>query len=369
MRPIVITGGGTGGHVVPMLAIAEALEERGVAREDLRLVGSARGQDRAIVDGAYPLTLLPGRGLRRSLRPGDLAASLGGALGLVGATLRALGLVARWRPSVVVSVGGYASAPASLAALVWRVPLVLVELDAVPGAAQRLVARRATARCRALPGGEGVLTGAPLRRAVAAIERTPAARERARAAQTPPLEARRRVVVAMTGSLGSRRVNGAVVELAGLWSAREDLAIVHVTGRRDAAWVAERRPATAGLDYRTLEFADMAALWPVADVAVCRAGALTVAELTALGVPSVLVPLPASPGDHQRENARRLADAGAALVVEDARCTGEALAAALLALLEPGGLEAAGRAAEALGRRDGAARVADVVLATRAGAP
>ena len=125
---------------------------------------------------------------------------------------------------------------------------------------------------------------------------------------------------------------------------------------RDAA------PATPGLDYRVLDFADMTQWWAVADVAVCRAGATTVAELTALGVPAVLVPLPGAPGDHQARNAAALAGAGAATVVEDGACTGATLEAALDALLEPARRAAAADASAGLGRRDAAARVAAVVL-------
>ena len=138
-RPIVITGGGTGGHVFPMRAIADQLVEAGVAPGDLRFVGSRRGQERQLLGGgASALTLLGGRGIRRAWTPEALWANLGAVAGLVGGVLEALVLVARWRPSVVVSVGGYASFATSLAAVVWRRPLVLVEPDATPGAVHRM---------------------------------------------------------------------------------------------------------------------------------------------------------------------------------------------------------------------------------------
>ena len=144
--PIVITGGGTGGHIFPMQAVAEQLERRGVASHELRYVGSRRGQESMLLgDGPIELTLLPGRGIRRSWRPDALAANLGAVAGLAAALVIAVVRVGGWRPRVVVSVGGYASFAVALAAVLWRRPLVLVELDATPGAAHRLLGRFASA--------------------------------------------------------------------------------------------------------------------------------------------------------------------------------------------------------------------------------
>lgn len=364
MRPLIITGGGTGGHLFPMVAIAEALEARGVDRSQLRFVGSTRGQDRLLLSTqGIDLTLLPGRGLRRSWTAGALWDNLRAVLSLAAAQVRALWLVGRWRPAVVVSVGGYASAAVSVAAVLCGVPVVLVELDAVPSAAQRLVSRRARARCVPFAVGDprAVVTGVPIRSSLAALPRDLETRQSAAARLTPPLDPQRRVVVVMTGSLGSARVNRAVSELARLWAGRADLAIIHVTGRRDAAWVREAAPPGGDLDYRVMDFADMVELWSVADVAVCRAGAMTVAELTALGIPAILVPLPGAPGDHQGRNAARLDEAGAAIVVRDEDCDGPTLARSLEELLQPSRLAAAGEAARRLGRRDGASRIAEVV--------
>ncbi len=362
--PVVITGGGTGGHVFAMQAIADALVARGVDPGDLRFVGSVRGQDAALLgSGPISLTLLGGRGLRRSWTPGAVGANLVAAAGLAGAVARAWGLVRRWRPRAVVSVGGYASFPASLAAILLRRPLVLVELDAAPGSALRVFASRAAARCVAFDDGSGaVVTGAPVREAIASLDRSVDAIARRRRAADPPLDDERAVVVVMTGSLGSQRVNSAVLELARLWSERRDRAILHVTGRRDFERVNDARPLTPGLDYRVEAFADMTRLWGLCDVAVCRAGATTVAELTTLGIASVLVPLPGAPGDHQSLNARALASVEAAVVVRDADCTGVSLASALDGLLVANRLRAAGAAARSLGHADAAARIAAVVL-------
>ena len=364
-RPIVITGGGTGGHVFPMQAVAEALMARGVAPERLRYVGSRRGLEAsALASGPVALTLLPGRGLRRSLSPRAWWANVGAVVTLALALGRAVLLVGRWRPAAVVSVGGYASAAVALAAGLWRRPLVVVELDAAPGMAQRAVRRFTTRRCVAFddPDPEAVHTGAPVRAAILAVDRSSSARRHARRALEPPIGDERTVVVVMSGSLGARSVNDAVVELAARWTHRADLTLIHVTGRRDAERVAARRPPAAELDYRVVDFADMAELWGVADVAVCRAGATTIAELTVLGVPAVLVPLPHAPGDHQTRNARAVAQAGGARVLGDAQCTGAALERALEEITVPAVAERMSVAAASRAHRGAAAAIADVVL-------
>lgn len=362
--PIVITGGGTGGHIFPMVAVADQLRALGVAPDDLRFVGSRRGQESTLLAHSdVALTLLPGRGLRRSLRVEALAQNLGAAGSLLAAVGIAIANVRRWRPSVVVSVGGYASFATTLAAVLWRRPIVLVELDAEPGAAQRLFTRFARARCCAFPSNDAkaVVTGTPLRESIVALDRSPAARDAARASAAPPIDDGRLVVVVMTGSLGSTTVNRAVSDLASRWSTRRDRTLIHVTGRRDADEVRTRAPLTDGLDYRILEFGDMERLWALCDVAICRAGASTVAELTTLQIPSVLVPLPHAPGDHQMKNALMVVEAGGARLVLDAECTGAKLDEVLDSITSTETLTTMGAAAGRLGRRDAAASIARVV--------
>jgi UDP-N-acetylglucosamine--N-acetylmuramyl-(pentapeptide) pyrophosphoryl-undecaprenol N-acetylglucosamine transferase len=313
--------------------------------------------------GDVALTLLPGRGFQRSLRPDALVQNLNAAWSLSLALVLAVVKMRQWRPSVVVSLGGYASFATTFAAVMWRRPLVMVELDAEPGAAQRLFTRVARARCCAFPSKEPntVVTGTPLRESVISIDRSSIARATARAAIIPPIDDARTVVVVMTGSLGSTKVNHAVSELARRWSNRSDRTIIHVAGRRDVAMVRGEAPDTDGLDYRILEFGDMAQLWALCDVAVCRAGASTVAELTTLQIPSVLVPLPHAPGDHQMKNALVVVEAGGARLVLDAECSGAKLDDVLDSITDPGTLASMGRAAGTLGRRDAASSIARVV--------
>lgn len=336
-RPIVITGGGTGGHLYPMVAIAAALRESGCAQDEVRFVGSHRGQDAKILgDTHLRTTLLSGRGLQRSFRPRAVVDNIVAVIGLVWACKRAFWLIGAWRPRCVISVGGYASFPASLAAILWRRPLVQVDLDAVASASHRILLSRATVRCVASgddrPGV--IVTGVPVRHEIEEIDRSPAAVIAARANATPPISPSSRVIVVMTGSLGATRVNQAVAGLAREWENRRDITLVHITGRRDFEAIVRQRNSDGALDYRVEAFGDMTYWWSVADVAVCRAGAITVAELDAVGIPAVLVPLPGAPGDHQSANARVAAERGAALVVPDATCSPASLAEALTRLLE-----------------------------------
>lgn len=362
----VIAGGGTGGHLYPGVAVAQALMEMGHDQSSLRFVGARRGLEaRTNALQGFPVTLLPGRGLSRRLGPADLWANVKAVASAVAALAMAVRLFGRWRPSVVVSLGGYASLACVGAAALWRAPVLVVNVDAVPGLVNRLSGRLAKACAVIAPGvplPRAVVTGAPVRPAMERVDRSPEGRLRARAKLGLPADAR--VVAVSGGSLGALRVNRATVGLVSLWAARADVAIRHVVGQRDFAQMQAMAPAplTGGLLYQQVAYEeDMASVYAAADVAVQRAGANTVAELALAGVPAVLVPLPGAPGDHQGANARAMAAAGAAVVVPDAELDGERLAAELDALwAQPGRLAAMGAAASSLGRPGAARRVAEL---------
>jgi UDP-N-acetylglucosamine--N-acetylmuramyl-(pentapeptide) pyrophosphoryl-undecaprenol N-acetylglucosamine transferase len=372
-RPFaVVSGGGTGGHVFEALAIARSLRALGHAPESIELVGSRRGQEAILLAGqGFPFKLLPGRGIVRRLDAASVWSNLGALAGLAWATAQEFLDLARRRPRVVVSVGGYASFPADAAAAVLGVPLVLVTIDAVPGAVHRLLGRRAAANAVAFAGTQlprAVVTGVAVRPEIADVDRSEQAA--ARAKKELEIPEGRRVVGVMGGSLGARSVNLCALGLAQRWCGRADVAIYHVTGRRDADEM--QREATArGLyalgdpSYRAVPFEDrMARFYEAVDVMVCRAGASTIAELAVAGVPSVLVPLPGAPGDHQTANARRLVDAGAAILVPDASCTPGRLESVLSELFDDSErLSAMGEAARALGRPDAADRIGALVVA------
>jgi UDP-N-acetylglucosamine--N-acetylmuramyl-(pentapeptide) pyrophosphoryl-undecaprenol N-acetylglucosamine transferase len=171
-------------------------------------------------------------------------------------------------------------------------------------------------------------------------------------------------VAVFGGSLGARRINDAVLQLAEQWSTRSDRVIYHVVGRRDAAQFAGRGPTT-GRRYVQVAFEDhMERLYLAADVVVSRAGAMTVAELAVAGVPAVLVPLPGAPGDHQGANARALEGAGGAMVLDDDHCTGPRLDSILDELIDtPWRLDAMADAARSMGRRHAAQSIASVAEA------
>jgi len=375
-RYALVAGGGTAGHLQPAIAIAEALVDLGHDRSTIEFVGSERGQDASTLAGrGFPVTLLPGRGIVRSLAPRVLVANARSAYELLVAAVRAVSVVGAARPRVVVAVGGYASLAGSIGAVVHRVPLVLVNVDAVPGAANRVLGRFAAASAVGWEGNplpRAVVTGTPVRPAISAVVRTPEARQAARAELGMATD--RQVVVVFGGSLGARQINRAVDGLVERWGGRQDLVIYHIVGRRD--WGAysddgsvdridRTGPAGGGLDLVRVAYEErMPLVYAAADLVVSRAGAMTVAELAVAGVPSVLVPLPGAPGDHQTENARVLERVGAAVLLPDPACTPTGLAGAVEELLlDPDHLEEMGRAARSIGRPDAAAAGARVVEA------
>jgi len=356
-RPVyaLITGGGTGGHVYPGLALAEALVARGHPRESIHWVGNAgKLEETAVPAAGFTIDLLPGRGLQRRLTAENVSV----ALQTGQAFRRAMRIVGQRRPAVVVGVGGYASLPCLVAARLRRIPTVVHEQNAAPGLANRIAVRLGARAAVSLPGTPlpgAVVTGNPVRVAVIAVERRP----------TPD----RPLVAIVGGSLGARRLNDAAAQLYDVWRGRADITLHHVSGAAghaaaEAAYAAHRRDGDA-LTYRLLRYEDrMPDLYAATSIAVCRAGATTVAELAAAGVPSVLVPLPGAPGDHQTRNAQALVDAGAAVLVPDAECTGARLAAELEPLLaDPARLEAMAAAARTLARPHAADDLATLVEA------
>ncbi len=359
----VIAGGGTAGHLMPGLAVARSLVERGHDPSTIHFVGASRGIEAELVpEAGFDITLLPGRGIQRRLTLDNVAA----IAGLIRALLESIRLVRRRRPAVVVALGGFASAACALAAVLWRVPLVLMEQNARAGASNRLVARFAKACAVPFPETDlprTVVTGNPVRDEVLAVA---ADRDVAAARARLDVDPDRTMVLVFAGSLGSRRINEATFAAARALSHRSDLAIRHVIGARD--WDDREQVVTDGLDYTQVRYEhDMATALAAADLAVCRSGGTTVAELAVIGVASILVPLPIATRDHQRANAQPLVRAGAAVLVPDDELDGSRLLAELTAIVDAAPVDGVPRAAamsaaaRSLGHPDAASDVADLV--------
>jgi undecaprenyldiphospho-muramoylpentapeptide beta-N-acetylglucosaminyltransferase len=327
----IVTGGGTAGHVLPALAIADALVGAGHRKDAIHYAGAERGIEARLVPAAgYPMTLMPLRGFERRLTLANVVALATLAMS-VGRALRLLGQL---RPRVVIAVGGYASAAVGLAAVLRRVPIVVAEQNLEPGAANRLLARFAKASAVSFPGTDlprAVVTGNPIRAEISALDPH---RDRAAAKRAFGVDARRRLVLVFGGSLGALRINQATLAAARAWQERDDLALHHVVGRRDWESISRAVPETRQLQHRLVAYEDhMPDALAAADVAVCRSGSSTCFELAAAGLPAVLVPSPYVTADQQTGNARHLVDAGAAVLVRDADLDGPRLVAEVEAIL------------------------------------
>lgn len=353
---VVIGAGGTGGHIYPGLALAEALREA-VPGAVVSFIGTERGLETELIPGAgYRLHTVdmipfdPALGAKRYLLPAALLKSAHQARSVI----RAQGAHA------VVGMGGYPSAPAVLGARLAGVPAVIHESNAVPGRANQFAARLtphvAVAFDRSRPhlagGARALTTGMPISAALAGLARLGAPdREalRAEARRALGVPGGRRLVVFNGGSLGAVRLTRAATGLAALWQGRDDVQLLVKTGPAALPDAAADLAATGGGRIaRALPYLDrMDLVYAAADLVVCRAGSATVAELAATGVPAVLVPYPYAPGDHQTHNARVLSDAGAGLLLPDSETTAERLAGLIGPLLaDPAGLAAMAGAAD-----------------------
>ena len=302
-------------------------------RRSLHYVGTRRGvESRLVPPTGYAHTLFDVVGLQRSLSRRNLAF----VPKLISATWRARRLLRTLRPKVVVNVGGYASMPATLAARLCRVPLVVVSYDRRPGLASRLSARFAVATAAAFPDSP-LPRAAPDRGPASAGDhrRRPTTRSRRRRARSLDVPADRFMVTVFGGSLGAKAINEAVAGLVEHWHDRTDVVVHHVVGDR---WLADAPPArdgTAGIMYRVIGYEDrMPLLYAATDVMVTRGGASTIAELAATGTPAIIVPWPDAAENHQLDNARTLTDRGAAVLVEQHDLTTARLADQLDALIQ-----------------------------------
>ncbi|NLO26950.1 MAG: undecaprenyldiphospho-muramoylpentapeptide beta-N-acetylglucosaminyltransferase [Actinobacteria bacterium] len=353
MSRVLIAGGGTAGHVVPALALADVLSSRSL---EVAFCGTGRGMERELVPRAgYPLYAVRIRGFERRLGLSTLRTL--GSIPVAG--VDAWRLLRTFRPDCVIGVGAYASGPVVAEAAAGRVPTVAVEMDSYMGWTNRILSRMVDKVCLSFPdprrtGEKYIYTGRPLRPALLSATRD-------EGLVRFGLDPARDVLLVFGGSLGSHTLNEATVDAFARTAT--PFQIVHITGEREHARVAE---ALSGPDanaaYQIHAFLDDFPLaLAAADAVVGRAGG-SVSEVLARGVPSLLVPYPLATGDHQTVNARTVAEAGAALMITDADLTAKDLAEAVATLLDPHTNRRMSEAALRLARPDAAVRIADVVV-------
>ncbi len=358
----VLAGGGTGGHVIPALAIARELKEAHGA--EILFVGTSRGIETRLVPAAgFNLELVEVGALKNV----GLATRLGTLIGLPRAVVRSSRLLRAFQAGVVIGAGGYASGPAMLAAALGHIPTLAFESNVVPGFANRIIAPyvRAAAvhfeeTARYFP--HAVVTGVPVRREFFHLPPRPAG--------SPA------TLLVFGGSQGAGALNRAVTgSLGPLRAAVPGLRIIHQTGPRDLEQV-QAAYRDAGMDAQVSAFIDhMPEAFAAADLLLCRAGASTVAEVTAAGKPAIFVPFPRSADDHQLRNAEALARFGAGFLLPEGELSAEKLTVTVTALLrDRDRLLAMGAAACKLAHPDAAHRIAQMAVAisvsrTRSGHP
>lgn len=359
---VLFAGGGTGGHVYPGLAIASYLR-RAVVDFEALFVGNSRGLESHIVPAAgFVLQPIPGAGVRRM----GFIGRLRGAVSLLRGVVAALGIMRRWRPDVVVATGGWASLAGGLAAVLLRRPLLVQEQNAIPGLTNRLLSRFAKQIHIAFPGArhhfpaavcERVhLTGNPVRDELLQLGSSDAKPET--------------TLLVVGGSRGARSINAAVADAIPRVGARHAVRWLWQTGEMDHAQHASRWGSVAGTpEVECVAYLeDMVSAYAKAALMICRAGAMTLAEIAVVGVPAILVPFPGAVDDHQTANARHLVDAGAAILIPDAELSGTRLATEIDRLLtQPGGLDGMRQRARSLARPAATRTLAAAVVDLAAG--
>lgn len=356
---VIICGGGTGGHIYPGLAIAEALTADR-APVDVLFTGGDGLERRIVPQAGWVFRPIAARKWPRRLSWRLVQAAW---FALVG-TAQAIRLVRRWRPHVVVSTGGYVAAPVGAAAAILGVPIVVQEQNLTLGIANRVLMTWAKVvsvshdRVAQRVGTRAVVTGVPVRRGALGGDRL-------RGRRAFGLEERALTILVLGGSQGARSLNIAVVEMAEVIPNGAEVQILHQTGQDHLEWVRARLSRRRSpVHYVAVPYIEaMADAYATADLVICRAGAATLAEVTANGLPLVAVPYPFAAEGHQELNAQLLASAGAALVINDHDLSAARLAGAVAALrADPARRAAMAAASRALGRPQAAQQVAGLIL-------
>ena len=363
----VITGGGTSGHVVPAIAIAELLIDQGYSLDQIHYVGSTRGVESTMIpDLGIGYSFLTVDGLQRGISLRKIRRNANMVFALLKANRQAKQLLVSLQPQVVVSVGGYASIPTCRAARALKIPVVACSYDRRPGLATKVQSRYAFASAVAYEGSSlprAIVTGAPVRRALRMAQ---LAELRNAARAQLGISSGDRVVLVMGGSLGSAVLNAATEHLVKNLHGSNHTCVVHIAGERymDAIQLPARVMHDNGnLAYLRIAYAsDMINMYAAADVVVCRAGASTIAEIATVGVCSVVVPWKDAAENHQLVNARWLTDHDAGVLMEESTMTHHGFVAVIEDLLvDDDRRMAIARNAKALGIAHRESRIVDVI--------
>ena len=353
LRPILVMAGGTGGHVYPALAVARALQKES---QEVVWLGTSRGLESRVVPAAgIDIEWISVKGLRRK---GVLAVFIA-PFQMVWALMQALAVIFRRRPAAVLGMGGFVSGPGGVAAWLMRRPLVIHEQNATAGLTNRLLARLARVVLQAFPGSfnsraDVETVGNPVREDIAAVPEP--------GARYPGREGPLRLLV-LGGSQGALSLNKTVPAALALLPANARPLVRHQCGERTID-TARDAYAGSGIEVELLPFIeDMAAAYAWADLVVCRAGALTVAELCAVGLPALFIPYPSAVDDHQTANARPMVDANAAAIIQERDLTDQYLAELLVNwLCDRSVLQSRAARARALSRPDSLKRITSICL-------
>ena len=362
---IIVSGGGTGGHIYPAVTLIRTIQQK-VPGAEILYVGTEEGLEADIIPKeGLPFATVNIRGFKRSITPENILRA-GQAFGGV---VKAMGIVRRFQPDAAVGTGGYVCGPILLAASLLHVPTLIQEQNVIPGITNKILSKFVTKiaigtkeAAPSFPPEKVVFTGNPIRAEVMSATRDAAMREFG-------LDAAKKTVLVSGGSRGARSINRAMVGVLRHYAGDPQVQILHVTGKAEYDDVCQRIQA-AGIDLAAAPnllvrpyLYNMPLAMAAADLAVFRAGAIGIAELTARGIPSVLVPYPYAAANHQEFNARAIAKAGAARMILDRELTSERLLSVMAELLsEAAKLSRMARASRALGRPQAAGMIADMIV-------
>ncbi len=352
---IIIAGGGTGGHLFPGIAIAEELRKRNTDNKVL-FIGTEKGLEKGILGRlGYPLETLNVEGLKGKGGLGTLKS----LLKIPGSMLSSFKIIRTFKPDFVVGVGGYASGPAVLAASILGIKTFIAEQNAFPGLTNRILGHFVSRifltfddSKRWFPEQKTIVTGNPVRSSFIAGNNGVVTKNKLF------------TILVFGGSQGARAINGAVIEsLGGLVDIKDKIYFIHQTGNQESGQVKEAYQKN-GFAAEVYPFiTEMAQAYRRADLLVCRAGATSLAEITAMGKASVLIPFPFAAADHQTKNASAMANAGAAIMIPEKELDGFRLASVIKNLyLQPEKIKKMEVAAASLGRVNAAALIVDTCL-------